>query len=370
VAATRVLILFSTLGVGGAERQLSVLAPGLRRAGLQLRVATLRERGRFFDELRDAGVETVHIGMRSRFDVAGAVRVYRLWQGQPDVVLTQGLNAQVLGHAVARRAGAAHVTIEQGGPGLARSRERRLLLRLVATRVDRVVPVASSQIPELRRLGYRADAIRVVPNGSSQPVPTRSRADVRRELGIDTEDVLVLLPAALRPEKRADRFVDAVAHAHAREPRIRGVVAGGGPLLDAVRQQAGSRDGAVLVLGERADVPDLMASADVVCLSSDVEGIPLAALEAMALRRPLVATAVGGLRDVVVGDRTGLLIPLEDDEGYSGALVELARDPARRARFGQEAYERYRTLYTSELMIERYANLIREVAATPHAEPT
>jgi glycosyltransferase involved in cell wall biosynthesis len=366
VSATRVLILFPTLAVGGAERQASFLAPGLRDRGFSVHVATLKERGRFYEELRTAGIETTHVDMSSRFDVRGAVRGYRLWRGRPEIVLTQGLDATLVGHAIARRARAAHVSIEQGGSGLARSRDRRLLLGLVAPRVDRVVAVSATQRRELEELGYRSAAIRVVPNGTLEPVPARPADVVRHELGLTSDDVIVLLPAALRPEKRPDLFVEALRRAHDRDPRVKGVLAGGGPLLDDVRRQAATGAGAVLVLGERSDVPDLMRAADVVCLTSDVEGIPLAALEAMALARPLVATAVGGLQEVVQHGRTGLLVPPDDPDAFSAAVLAVAGDRELRARLGSAAVERYRAGYTAESMIDRYAELLSELA-TPAA---
>jgi len=358
VTAARVLVICPTLAVGGAERQISFLAPGLTSRGFDVEVATLKERGRFFDEIRRAGVETTHLGLRSRLDVRGSVRAYRLWRRRPDIVLTQGLDAHVLGHAVARRARAAHVAIEQGGPGLPRSRERRLLLRLVAPRVDAVVAVSSSQEAELRELGYRPDVIHVIANASDEPVPARTRAVVRQELGLGERDVVVLLAAALRPEKRADVFVDALTLARDRNPDVRGVVAGGGPLLGDIRRQAGSAGDAVLVLGERADIADLMSAADVVCLSSDVEGVPLAALEAMALGCPLVATAVGGLREIVVPGRTGLLVPPNDFRALSEAVLELADDPSLRSELGAHARERFRANYHADQMIARYGGLL------------
>jgi glycosyltransferase involved in cell wall biosynthesis len=362
----RVLILFPTLAVGGAERQLSFLAPGLRERGFDVHVATLKERGRFYEELRAAGIETTHVNMSSRFDVRGAVRGYRLWRRRPEIVLTQGLDSTLIGHAIARRARASHVSIEQGGSGLPRTRDRRLLLSLVASRVDRVVAVSATQRPELEEFGYRPEAIRVVPNGTAAPTPERSTDAVRGELALTGDDIVVLLPAALRPEKRPDLFVDALRLAHARDARVRGVLAGGGGLLDDVRLQAAAAGGAVLVLGERSDVPDLLSAADVVCLTSDVEGIPLAALEAMALGRPLVATAVGGLQEVVDHQRTGLLVPPNDAAALAAGVLELATDESRRVELGVSGRERYLATYTAERMVERYAEVLTELVTHAH----
>ena len=254
----RILFLYSTLTVGGAERQLALLVPALRARGFVPSVSTLRHRGRYYDELAAAGYPITFAGMRSRTDLPGMLRAYDLWQQRPDIVFTSSIDAQVLGHAVARRAGARHVTAEHGGAGIPRSLHRRMLVRLIAPRVDRVVAVSATQTDELVALGYPRGRISVIPNGIPRPVPSRSRQDVRAELELDDRDVAALFVATLRPEKRADRFVEAVLRARREEPRLRAVVVGGGPQLEHVRRLAAPQPDAVRVLGERADVADLL----------------------------------------------------------------------------------------------------------------
>jgi glycosyltransferase involved in cell wall biosynthesis len=358
----RVLFLYSTLTIGGAERQLALLVPELRARGFVPVVATLRHRGPHFEALARQGVEMEFAGMRSRFDVAGAARAYRLWRLRPDVVVTSSIDAQVLGQLVAWRAGAPHVTIEHGGPGLPRALHRRLLVRLVARRVDRVVAVSETQVGELRWLGFRPDRIAVIPNGLPAPSPRRARAAVRAELGAEDGEVVALLAATLRPEKQAGHFVEAVLRARASDVRIRGVVAGGGPELERVRSLAGAAPGAVRVLGERDDVADLMAACDVVCLTSAFEGLPLSALEAMAAGRPVVATAVGGIGGAVADGVTGRLVPPGDLDAFAAALLELVQSPEERVALGTAGRRAYEQRYTLEQMADRYAELLEDVA--------
>src|SRR5207249_10306649 len=109
-----------------------------------------------------------------------------------DIVLPASVDAHVLGHLVAARANARHVTVEHGGAGLPRAFHRRLLVRLIAPRVERVVAVSSTQLDALRDLGYRSDRTTVIPNGIPLPSPLRRRKAVRAELGVDGEDVLAL----------------------------------------------------------------------------------------------------------------------------------------------------------------------------------
>jgi glycosyltransferase involved in cell wall biosynthesis len=309
--------------------------------------------------------------MRSRLDVAGIVRAYRLWRLEPDVVITSSIDAQVIGHLIAGRAGVPHLTVEHGGAGLPRAFHRRLLVRAIAPRIDRVVAVSGTQLDELQRLGFRAERITVIPNGIPAPVPARPRESVRAELGLPEGDVLALLVATLRPEKRAEIFVEAVLRGHSQEPRLRGVIAGGGPQLSRVQSLTGAAPDVVRALGERGDVPDLIEAADVVCLTSSFEGLPMTVLEAMALSRPVVGTRVGGIPDAVEDGRTGRLVPPGDTDAFAEALVALAREPASRRAMGEAAHAAYRERYTLHAMAERYAEVLAGLAdrkAAPASE--
>jgi glycosyltransferase involved in cell wall biosynthesis len=358
---TRILVLCSTLGVGGRERQLALLLPELKALGFDPYVATLRHRGRYFEALEQQGVTMRFIGMRSRGDLRGIARAYSLWRVKPEIVLTSSVDAQVIGELVAARAGAFHVTVEHGGAGLPRAVHRRLLVRAVAPRVDRVVAVSTTQLEELRKLGFPADRITVIPNGIPPPIPTRPRRAVRAEFGLGEDDVVALLVATLRPEKRADAFVEALRFAHAGDARVRGLIAGGGPGLESVRSLAAEAPDVVRVLGQRDDIADLITASDVVCLTSTFEGLPMTVLEAMALSRPVVATKVGGIPDAVTDGRTGRLVAPGDTAAFAEALVELASEPGLRGAMGEAANVAYRERYTLTSMAERYRDILSEL---------
>ncbi len=357
------LFVYPALVVGGAERQLVHLVGALHTRGFLSTVMTLKGKGQFFDELCARRFPVFYAGMRSRWDVAGMVRALRLARrASPDIVVTHGTDAQVVGHVVARLLGVPHLTVEHGGPGLRRALHRRILLRLLAPHVDSIVAVADAQVAMLEQFGFRADGIIVIPNGTLRPIPARDRASVRAELGIDATEVAVLMAATLRVEKRSRLFVEAIAHARRTLPTIRGVIAGGGPEFEVTSRRAAELGGTV-VLGERNDVPDLIGASDIVCLTSTAEGHPMIVLEAMALGRPVVATAVGGLPSVVTAD-TGLLVKDASSSSIGDAIVALARRPDLRLRMGRSAEASYLHRYTVDRMADRYAALIRKMVAT------
>lgn len=359
----RLLFLCSHLRVGGAQRQWSILVPELARRGFEPLVVALEAEGEFFHEVRAAGVRAVCARMRRRSDLAGLRRALRSASFRPDVVVSQGVGAQVVGEVVSGRARAAHVAVDHRGPGFRFALHREAVLRAVAPRIDRVVAVTVRQIPQLLARRYRRDRIRVIANGvdAARLLPTTPRPALRERLGLRDDDFAALLLSVLRPEKRADRFVAAVVGARKREPRVRGLVAGTGPELARVHRLAAGSEGAVRVLGHRGDVGDLLVAADALCLTSDAEAAPMSALEAMAAGRPVISTRVGGVDELVTDGETGLLVAPGDEDALAAALVELARDPERARELGRRGRERQQAEYRADVMADGYAAMLREL---------
>jgi glycosyltransferase involved in cell wall biosynthesis len=362
MARRRLLFVCTTLAVGGFERHIGQLVPGLRDRGFAPAAVTLRNEGAIFDNLRGMGIPTRFADIRSRLDLSGLRRAV-FDSDHPDVVISQSIDAHVVAAIIGRRAGAPHVALEHAAPELLRHSRRRHVLayRWVAPRVQRAVALSKSQIPELLRLRYGEGTIRVIPNGIPELRPVRAPSEVRAELGIAQDDFLVSLVAMLRPEKRAELFVQAVIAANRAEPSVRGVVVGGGEEFDRIRACAAASSGIVRVLGERSDIADLISASDAVGLSSVAECLPLAVLEAMALARPVVATDVGGLRDLVVDGESGLLVPPNDPGALAAAMIQLAKDPDLALAMGSAARLRYERSYTVDAMIDAYADLFDEL---------
>jgi glycosyltransferase involved in cell wall biosynthesis len=353
------------LEAGGAERQWATLVPGLRRRGLDVRVLTLDGRGPYFDALRATDTPLVCAGLRNRADPVGLARVVRLAGSGFSVVVTRGVSAHLVGHVLASTHGAAHVATEHLGPdplGMrALRRHQELLLRPMRPRVCAVVAVAASQRDHLVRDGYPPGAIRVIRSGVRSDPPVRDRDGVRRELGVAGGAFLAVLVATLRPEKRVMSFVDQVVAAHAAHPAVHGLVVGNGPDAVSVRRATAASGGVVGMTGYRADSLDIMHAADVVCLTSAVEALPMSVLEAMSVGRPVVATGVGDVADVVVDGRTGRVVAPGDPSGVADAIVELARNRPQAEAMGHAGRERQQRRFSIEAMTCCYADLLEGI---------
>jgi glycosyltransferase involved in cell wall biosynthesis len=361
----RILFVAPHLGVGGAQRLWSFQLPGLRDRGFAVGLLTLEAEGEFFGPLRAQGIAARCVNMSRRSDVRGWGRALRVSASRPDIVLTNDVAGDVVGHVLARAAGSAHVSVDHRGPELELPHYREGLTRMVAARLDRLITSTPRKLEQLQRRGVPVDRIRIIPNGIPHHslCPSRSRAQTRAELGLEPSHFAAVLISVLRPEKRPAAFAAAVGRAHRRDPRLRGLVAGDGPERGAVDAAAAATGGAVTVLGHRDDIPDLILAADVVCLTSAAEASPIAVLEAMALGRPVVAPRVGGVAEIVVDGTTGILFAPGDDDALTQALLDLAASPDRADGMGSAGQRCQRAEFGADRMHDAYARELTRVVA-------
>jgi glycosyltransferase involved in cell wall biosynthesis len=364
----RLLFLCPDMHRGGAERQWATLIPALARRGAEVRLVCMYEEGPLFEDVRAAGVSAECLELRGPNDVRGLRRALAEARGRPGAVVTRTVSPQVVGQAIARRAGATHVFNEHtpltaDGELLAMRPRRQLLTRLVAPHVHRVIGVSERQKAPLERLGYKSERIVTVPNGvfATDVSVGENRTARRASLGLDDGDFAVLCVANLRPEKGVDTFVEAVARARVGTPRLRGLVAGDGPERDRLQRLVAGAEG-VELLGSRGDVPDLMAACNAVALLSQAEALPMSILEAMALARPVVTSDVGGAGEAVADGETGIVVPAADADAAAGAFAKLAADPAAAEAMGERGRTRQRERFDGEAMVDGYWRALEEVA--------
>ncbi len=211
------------------------------------------------------------------------------------------------------------------------------------------------------------DRVRVIYNAVDVDrfAESHDGAAKRRDLGIPLEAWVIGLVANLRPQKNHELLLHAFARLLLKEPVARLVLAGDGNLrgaLEALAHQLGVQD-QVHFLGARSDVPELFATFDVYCLPSHYEGMPLTLFEAMAAGKPVVATSVVGIREVVTDGKTGLLVPPDDPDALAQALMRVRQD-RHLCRTLAEAGREYAYMHARlKDMVDQYAALYEQVLA-------
>ncbi len=197
-----------------------------------------------------------------------------------------------------------------------------------------------------------------------------AKETARERLGWPLEAPAVLQVGRLDAQKAPADFVRMMRCLHAQRPDVRGFLAGDGPLRPSIEAMIREHGlvGVITLLGQRQDVPLLLAGADVVTLTSYWEGLPYSLLEAGAMARPAVATAVNGVPEVIQHGVTGLLVPAGEPAAVAQAVLTLLNDPARAGAMGLAAQRRVRGHFdvrrTAEGVMEVYQQVIRHRGKT------
>jgi glycosyltransferase involved in cell wall biosynthesis len=239
----------------------------------------------------------------------------------------------------------------------------RLVNRLTYRRNQAVIAVSDAVAESL--VDYPGPVPRVIPNGVSVSAGSSEVEKVRDEIGLRPDQRLIVHVGNIRPYKGHENLIAATAQIVAKEPNVL-IVSVGAEKHDGdlarVRESAEAAGVSEYVrfMGRREDARAFLAAADVVVNPADVEGLPLAILEALAFGRPVVATAVGGVPSVIVDGVTGLLVPPGDPEALAAGVLEALESPDA-GTWGQRGADLVAAEYGIARMIADYEKLYAEV---------
>ena len=367
----RVAYVVPDLGIGGAERHVTTLMAHLDRERFDPMVICLGRQGELFASLAASDVPAVALGHSRREAFACLIDLVRkLREARPDVVVVRGYNAEVLGRvaAVLARVPRVIVWVHNCGDLQPRGVLRRLCDITLDPATDAYFGVAYGQVPYLvRELRYSRHKIRVIHNGVDPSLFTGAvDGDLKAQLGLREDELVVGILAALRPEKDHETFLRAASLVSKRNPAARFMIVGDGPRrepLQALAEELDIRD-RVMFTGARNDVAALLALMDVFVLSSfTIECFPMALLEAMASSRPAVCTAVGGVPELLADGVTGYLAPPRDPTALADRLSSLLESGQQRRQFGAAARARVEAEFTLQKSVQEAERQISEIVA-------
>jgi len=340
----RVLHVDPERGWGGGEVQVLGLLDRQVRAGLDV-VLAAHPAGRLAERAAAHGVVTMPLPVRNHLDLRAGWRLRRLARGA-DVVHFHTARAHALAPWVSGLGARRIVTrrmdyVPRGG----------VVTRLLYDRaVDAVIAISDGVRRALLEAGVAESQIIVVPSGvdlARVGTSAGSRVQERRALGVADDDVLVLGLGALERRKGFDVLLSALGTCR---ERVRLVLVGDGSQAAALDRQAEALGVALMRLGFRDEVASVLAAADIVAVPSRAEGLGIAALEAMAAGRPVVASRVGGLVEVVDHEETGILVSPDEPAQLAAAIERLARSAEDRVRLGTAAAAAVRERFSLDAM--------------------
>lgn len=363
---TRVLMLLDQLsrGGGGAEVFTTGLATSLPKDRFDVRVcATRLAEGFLVEMLDDAGIPWFCLERRGT-DPRPFREVHRyLRENRVQVLHSHMFGSNVWGTILGRLARVPVIVAQEHSWSYQGQPLRKLLDReLIGRFASRFVAVSE---PDRRRMveieGVQPEKTAVIPTALVRRDSAGAR-DVRAELGIPPDGPVVGTVASMRPPKALHVLVDAFAELLRSMPDAWLLMVGDGesrPEVEAYAHERGLGE-RVIFTGDRPDVPAFIDAFDVSAISSDHEGTPLFVFESMAQGRPVVATAVGGVGDVIEDGRSGVLVPPRDPSALARALELLLRDPGRREELAAGGRNRLED-FTMERAAERFAALYDEL---------
>lgn len=375
----RVALVVSHLLGGGKEECVVNLADALHAAGWRPLVICLETTGPLARRVEQAGVPVVALNKRPGNDLRLPWRLAQVFRRQR-VGLVHSHNwgalvESVTAAALARVSGVVHtqhgLDYGSGCRSFARSDGLRMWVKsAAATRLTRIVAV-SAEVRDMVVATWHVpeDKVRLIHNGirlDGTTIDAAHRSRLRRQFGIADDERVIGSVGFFRPVKDFPTLLRALALVVPREPRVRLMLVGDGPLraeLESAAARLGLRD-LVHFPGWRDDARALLSAFDLFALPSLSEGLSLSILEAMAAGLPVVTTRVGGNPELVLHRETGLLVAPQCARELAEAVLTLIRDPAQRSAMGTRGRERVRRHFTLERMLSAHEDLYAECRPT------
>jgi glycosyltransferase involved in cell wall biosynthesis len=367
MSGLRILFVLTGLAYGGAETQLVRLATRLKSRGWEVSVVSLMPPKAYVEDLEAAGIPVFSLNIRRKLPdprpVLRLARIIRKWQ--PDVVHSHMVHANLLARIVRFLAPIPVLicsarSIDEGG------RFREVLYRLTDPLCDLTTQVSQAGLERYVRMGaVPRHKIRYIPNGvdTERFKPNlEDRLKFRKELGV--EGFVWLAVGRFDPPKDYPSMLQAFARVVHKHSNTILLIAGDGPLRKTMENLARELgiEKRTKFLGIRRDIPQLMNAADAYVMSSSWEGMPNVLLEASATGLPIVATDVGGNREIVLDGVTGFLVPPRNPEALARAMLRIMDlSDEERKEMGKRARKHIEVKFNLDRVVDLWEILYYEL---------
>jgi glycosyltransferase involved in cell wall biosynthesis len=369
----RILMMMSSLAMGGGEKTVLALMPQLRALNHEVSLLTMNTRrdSALVNELQEIGIQRLDLAAKRMIDFAAWQRFTGIIKnGNFDIIHPQDQDTIIFGALAHRQLGipavmTRHVMVEPDA-SLKQWLRAKLLLFAAKHGYNKIVTVSDAvkqRFHEITRIPV--DLLETVYNGLEFAVfnTLAERETIRAAEGWGADEQIITMVAVLRAGKGHEILFAAAPLIKAKFPNARIKLVGGGELEAELRQQAAAHMDIIEFMGQRNDVPRLLGGSDMLVLPSWSEALPTVLMEAGAVGLPVVATDVGGTREIVIDGKTGYVVDAGDVAAFAQRICDLLANPDAARGMGQTAKELISGKFTlekqAESLIKLYEGVIR-----------
>jgi len=351
--------------VGGLERVVVSLINCVDRDRFRPILCCLEREGELANEVRGACDLMAVMDKRPGIAYIMPFRLASLFRSQGvDVVHCHNFGPLVYGSLGGQLAGCRGVVYTVHGPEIP-SKRRHVMFQRVA-RVSRVVTVSDYvRRGAIDLVGLDPAKVTTIVNGIDvgRFASEKDRSEFRSELGVPDGTPLLGIVARLTPEKDHENLLYAFVRVVSERRDARLVIVGSGPAMSGLKRKAAELGivDSVRFTGTRLDVPNILAALDLFVMTSREEGLGITLLEAMAAGLPVVATAAGGIPEIVVDEVTGYLVPKASPVAFAHAVLRILSDKSGARRMGEEGRKRVAERFSLRRMVGDYEKLYSQL---------
>ena len=364
----KILIIISSLDIGGAENHLLNILPLLKSRGLELTVYSLKPGGVVGTRLKQRGIRVIEPG----FGVVGPLRdfllfihiIVKLYVIRPDIIHFFLPKAYLIGGTASLFKPFIRRVMSRRSLNLYQKKRpvSKRIEHLLHKRMYRILGNSNAVLEDLRKEGVPKDRLGLIYNGVLflQSDETRS-GNKRKEWGIGDDVFIIIYVANLVEYKGHADLLHALSQARDNMPAEWRLICVGRDegIKDQLAKLANSLDiaASVLFAGERSDIHELLSCSDLGVIASHQEGFSNSLLEKMSAGLPVIATDVGGNGEAIIDNESGVLVPPGAPALMAKAVLTLANDTSLRSRLGRNARERVRQHFSLEHCADQYFDL-------------
>jgi len=366
-----ILHIYQNSNVGGIQQQILSIVRVYDKEKFNPIVCCFGPRMELGKEIEKAGIDFVALNRKryNKFSVGIIVDLYRVMKERNIHVLrTHKYRANLYGRIAGKLAGVPVIVASEHN--IYRNEKEKRFLRRITNKIlsivtDKMVTVSDAIRKDILRYDrFPPSKIMVLHNGvdTERFKPGTNYRDIRRQFAISKDDVVIGFVGRLVINKGLNYLIEAVALLK-KSFNVKLLIVGDGSLMEELKKMAKNKglEESVIFTGMRRDITDILSSIDIFVLSSIKEGFPNSLLEAMAMGKPIVATAIGGIPEIIQHGANGLLVQSADIEGLAAAIKTIIDNPLMAQRIGRAARDFIEKNYSIDATVRKWETLYRQI---------